>query len=65
MESIQLDDLDKNWLQLVEELMESNLSKNEFRAFLEYKKAEKKNEIKQKRDSDAFPPFPHKKCPFK
>jgi hypothetical protein len=37
-----IEELDKEWLQLVEELMESNISKNEFRAFLELKKFKKK-----------------------
>ena len=43
MENKRLEELDKEWLQLVEELMESNISKNEFRAFLELKKIEKEN----------------------
>jgi aspartyl/asparaginyl-tRNA synthetase len=38
-----IEELDKEWLQLVEELMESNISKNEFRAFLELKKIQKEN----------------------
>ena len=33
MENKRIEELDKEWLQLVEELMESNISKNEFRAF--------------------------------
>jgi len=47
MESKRLEELDKEWLQLVEELMESNISKNEFRAFLELKKIEKENKQKE------------------
>lgn len=38
-----IDELDNEWLQLVHELMESNMSKNEFRQFLELKKIEKEN----------------------
>ena len=47
MENKRLEELDKEWLQLVEELMESNISKNEFRAFLELKKIEKENKQKE------------------
>jgi Anti-repressor SinI len=43
MENKRIEELDKEWLQLVEELMESNISKNEFRAFLELKKIQKEN----------------------
>ena len=46
MENKRLEELDKEWLQLVEELMESNISKNEFRAFLELKRMEKENKEK-------------------
>lgn len=46
MENKQLKELDNEWLQLVEDLMESNLSKTEFKAFLEYKKIEKENKEK-------------------
>ena len=35
--------LDENWLQLVKELMESGLSKEQFKEFLESKKTEKEN----------------------
>jgi hypothetical protein len=38
-----LDELDKEWLNLAIELMESNISKNEFRASLELKKIQKEN----------------------
>lgn len=41
MENKQIKELDNEWLQLVEDLMESNLSKTEFKAFLELKKIEK------------------------
>ena len=47
MENKRLEELDKEWLQLVEELMESNISKNEFRVFLELKKIEKENKQKE------------------
>lgn len=36
--------LDENWLLLVKELMESGLSKEQFKEFLESKKTEKENE---------------------
>jgi XRE family transcriptional regulator, master regulator for biofilm formation len=36
-----LDELDKEWLQLIEELMKSTISKNQFKEFLELKKREK------------------------
>jgi XRE family transcriptional regulator, master regulator for biofilm formation len=35
--------LDANWLRLVKELMESEVSKENFRAFIEFKKLEKEN----------------------
>ena len=38
MENKRMEELDKEWLQLVEELMESSISKNEFRAFLKLEK---------------------------
>ena len=41
-----IEELDKEWLKLVEELMESNISKEEFRAFLELKRMEKENKEK-------------------
>ena len=46
MENKRMEELDKECLQLVEELMESSISKNEFRAFLELKKIEKENKRK-------------------
>ena len=46
MENKRIEELDNEWLQLVKELMESNISKNEFRAFLELKKIEKENKKK-------------------
>jgi hypothetical protein len=38
---LQWDDLDQEWIQLLEELVESDITKEEFRAFLNDKKAEK------------------------
>ena len=38
MENDQLEELDQEWIQIVEELMESNISKGEFAAFLDRKK---------------------------
>ena len=35
--------LDAKWLQLVKELMESEVSKENFRAFIEFKRLEKEN----------------------
>jgi hypothetical protein len=35
--------LDENWLLLVKELMESGMSKEQFKEFLELKKTEKEN----------------------
>jgi len=46
MENKRMEELDKVWLQVVEELMETNISKNEFKAFLEHKKIEKDNKGK-------------------
>ena len=46
MEDKRIEELDKEWLILVEELMESNISKDEFRAFLELKRMEKENKEK-------------------
>jgi hypothetical protein len=46
MENKRMDKLDKEWLQLVEELMGFNISKNEFRAFLELKRVEKETKNK-------------------
>ena len=37
------DELNKEWLNLAKELMESNISKNDFRVFLELKRSENKN----------------------
>lgn len=42
MGNLQWDDLDKEWIQLLQELVESDISKVEFRAFLDFKKAEEK-----------------------
>lgn len=42
MRNIGLDELDNEWLQLVDELMKANISKSEFRQFLELKKLKKK-----------------------
>ena len=47
MENKRMEELDKEWLQLVEEFMKSNISKNEFRVFLELKKIEKENKKKE------------------
>ena len=47
MEDKRIEELDKEWLKLVEELMESNISKDEFRAFLELKRMEKENKEKR------------------
>jgi len=46
MEDKRIEEYDKEWLKLVEELMESNISKDEFRAFLELKRMEKENKEK-------------------
>ena len=46
MEDKRIKELDKEWLKLVEELMESNMSKDEFRVFLELKRIEKENKEK-------------------
>ena len=46
MEDKWIEGLDKEWLKLIEELMESNISKNEFRVFLELKRSEKENKEK-------------------
>ena len=46
MEDKRMEELDKEWLKLVEELMESNISKDEFRVFLELKRIEKENKEK-------------------
>ena len=46
MEDKRIEELDKEWLKLVEELMESNISKDEFRVFLELKRIEKENKEK-------------------
>ena len=46
MEDKRIEEYDKEWLILVEELMESNISKDEFRAFLELKRMEKENKEK-------------------
>lgn len=43
MVNTSLDELNKEWLNLAKELMESNISKNEFRVFLELKRIEKEN----------------------
>ena len=48
MEDNRIEELDKEWLKLVEELMGSNMSKDEFRAFLELKRMEKKTRRKRK-----------------
>ena len=42
MVNTSLDELDKEWLNLAKELMESNISKNDFRVFLELKRREDK-----------------------
>ncbi len=41
----ELNELDKEWLNLAKELMESNITKNDFRVFLELKRS--KNEKKK------------------
>ncbi|MBB6447964.1 anti-repressor SinI family protein [Bacillus benzoevorans] len=41
MGNLQWNDLDQEWIQLLEELVESDITKEEFRAFLDNKKAEK------------------------
>ena len=46
MEDKRIEELDKEWLKLVEELMKSNISKDEFRVFLELKRIEKENKEK-------------------
>ena len=43
MVNTSLDELDKEWLNLAKELMESDISKNEFRVFLELKRSENEN----------------------
>ncbi|WP_256243532.1 hypothetical protein [Bacillus sp. V3B] len=43
MANEQNEQLDAEWLQLVEELMESEVSKTDFRAFIELKRIEKEN----------------------
>lgn len=45
MVNTSLEELDKEWLNLAIELMESNISKNDFREFLELKR--RKNENKK------------------
>ena len=40
MVNTSLDELNKEWLNLAKELMESNISKNDFRVFLELKRSE-------------------------
>ena len=46
MEDKRIEELDKEWLKLVEQLMKSNISKDEFRAFFELKRMEKENKEK-------------------
>ena len=41
-----IEELDKEWFKLFEELMETNISKDEFRAFLELKRMKKENKRK-------------------
>lgn len=41
MRNLQWDDLDQEWIQLLRELVESDITKDEFRAFLDNKKTEK------------------------
>lgn len=41
MGHLQWDDLDQEWIQLLEELVESDITKAEFRAFLDNRKADK------------------------
>lgn len=43
MVNTDLDKLNDEWLTLLKELMESNLSKNEFRVFLEQKRSKNEN----------------------
>jgi hypothetical protein len=43
MVNISLDELDKEWLNLAKELTESNISKNDFREFLELKRSKNEN----------------------
>jgi hypothetical protein len=43
MVNTSLDELNKEWLNLAKELMESNISKNDFRVFLELKRIENEN----------------------
>ena len=43
MVNTSLDKLNKEWLNLAKEFMESNISKNDFRVFLELKRIEKEN----------------------
>ena len=40
MVNTSLDELNQEWLNLAKELMESNISKNDFRVFLELKRSE-------------------------
>ena len=47
-----MEELDKEWLKLVEELMESNISKDEFRTFLEFKRMEKET---RRKDNNPVP----------
>ncbi|GGA67079.1 helix-turn-helix domain-containing protein [Ornithinibacillus halotolerans] len=42
-ESVELEDLDGEWLQIVKEAMESGVSKEEFKNFLEFNKWRKHN----------------------
>jgi hypothetical protein len=44
--SMENTNLDKEWLQIVKEVRESNVSEEEFRAFIESKKREKANNKK-------------------
>ena len=43
MVNTDLDELNGEWLTLLKELMESNVSKNEFRVFLEQKRSKNEN----------------------
>jgi hypothetical protein len=43
MVNASLEELNKEWLNLAKELMESNISKNDFRVFLELKRIENEN----------------------
>ena len=56
MANTSLDELDKEWLNLARELMESDISKNDFRVFLELKRSknESKKSQKQGDGSDVF-----------